>query len=308
MSIALTDIALKYVVEFTFKTLRDNPQHFDDIFGDYRLDPNAALLGSKAVNNIKQWFSTTKIPVVLGFNLAETEIPAVTVHIDSSSPVQQYLGDRAGSELIPQLPQDREVIIPKFVPKSLVFSADRTYITVTPPDDMSAEQQQLFLPGLRVRDAKGQEYNLTLGDDNLPIVTQFGDETLDALDGSTLEVISPYSDASFSRGAMRIQERIMIVIHGKNDRNEGLWLWAIVVWGLMKFRPLLISVFGLDLAVPSSTDFVKADEFIGDNVWRRYIYLDTYSIWSWQEAQNQDIIGLLLTIRAINKESEDPKL
>jgi hypothetical protein len=85
-----------------------------------------------------------------------------------------------------------------------------------------------------------------------------------------------------------------------------LWLWCIVQWGLLKYRPLLTAVFGLDLALPTAADFSKDDSFLGENVWTRYVTLTTKSVWSWSAGEAKDLVAFLLTIQDVSQSGAGP--
>jgi hypothetical protein len=139
-----------------------------------------------------------------------------------------------------------------------------------------------------------------------PTAFQIGADTLLQADLSEVEVISPYTDSLFREGVMYFDDSVVVACHGHSDRTEGLWLWAIVHWGLLKFRPILTATFGLDLAMPSTTDFSKDDSFLGENVWTRYVNLSMKSVWSWTGPQTQDILEFLSFIQATNIEDVPP--
>lgn len=296
MAIPLIDWSLKSIVDYTIRTVQSNPEKYvREIFGDARTEPFSALYGDHFLNQIVRWISTTKVPVVLGFDLDPAQIPGVSIHLERSSPSQAFLADVGFPSSEPIEPYDREVLVPRFSPKNVVLSADGTYYLVTLPDTMSQDNQLMVVPGFLWRDAEGNEYGI--GDDG-GVLTLYPTLNGPAIfDGnfSSLEVISPISSASYQGGAMLYDESALITIHGHAQRSEGLWLWAIVQWGLLKFRPLLISTYGLDLGMPSASDFMKDDSFMGENIWRRFISLNVKAVWSWQGTRKQDVSGLILS-------------
>lgn len=300
MSIPLVDLHVKFVIDHTLRTVRADPdRHLSDIFGCAKIDPHAALFGQKLIDDIKEWITTIEIPVVLGFELDPTQIPGVSVNLESSSPEQVFMGD-AGLEITRELPEsERLVVVSAFPPKNLVTSTDGTFITVTLPDDFTQEQTELVLPGLHWRDKNGKEFNI--GEDGLTptIIALEGGTPLVKGDFSQLEVITPFNDQRIRQGSMWFGETALITVQGHSDRPEGLWLWAIVTWGLLKFRPLLSSTFGLDLSEPRSSDFAKSEELMGTNVWRRFITLSAKTLWTWDSAKQNDAVAFLQTIRAV---------
>lgn len=300
MSVTMLDIHLKHVLDFGLKTVRANPdKHLRDIFGDFNLDPHAGLYGNRLIALVKNWVTKTEIPVVLGFDLSAAKIPAITVHLASTSPAQTYLADYGGTQSEELLSQEREIIIEKFVPKTLAWSSDKNSLKLQPPDDMGMEKRELFLAGLKIRDAKNREYDISQDEDGNTLIIQASDSApLDQISSEYLEVVSPIIMARYSRGHMFMDEVATIAVHGHTDRNEGLWLYYITMWILLKYRPLMASTFGLDLALPSASDFSKDDSTLGTNTWVRFIQISAKSLWSWESARQGDVIALLASIAA----------
>ena len=298
MSCPLSDVMVKYTIELGLKTIRSNPLYYlTDIFGDAKLDPLAALYGQRTIDQVTNWIQKTEIPVILGFDLVDSKLPAITVNIAGSTPDTQYIGDEALSNSTPLEWQEKEVLVPAFSPASAVWAADRSYITITLPDTMPFELQQLVLPGLMFRDADNREYSIGYDKDYSIIISPIL-TPLDQINLSRLEVVSPVIDARYSRGGMSFNEQLVVVVHGHASRIEGIWLSNIVMWTLLKYRPLLEGTFGLALSLPSVSDFSKDDSFLGEQVWRRYITLQAKSLWTWESARQKDILGLLTNIQA----------
>jgi len=293
----MVDLSVKFVVDFTIKTVLKNPDYYiPEIFGDAKLEPHAALLGDRYFKEIKQWITTTRIPVVLGFELDPAQIPGVTVHLQKSTPMQQFMGD-VGFVVQEKIePYERPVIVPEFSPVDIVPSSDGTYITFTPPPTMSPCLSKLIIPGFHLFDKNKREYGIQIGSLGTCIAVQSGREPLSKADLSQITVVTPYDNVQVREGVMYYDDTVMVACHGHSDRNEGLWLWAIVHWGLLKYRPLLTSIFGLDLALPTAMDLSKDDSFLGENVWTRYVMLSTKSVWAWSTPKSKDFVAFLTTI------------
>jgi hypothetical protein len=298
MAITQTDIHVKRLVEYTFSYIKNNPEkNLKEIFGDYTLEPHAALYGAATLEKIKNWLVNSKIPVVLGFDVVEAQFPAVTVHLAGSVPSIPVIGDVSiGTQEI-LLSQERDILVAGFQPKAVTWAPDRSYLQLTLPDSMPFADQELFFSGLRVRDSHGREYVVGRDDQgNITLSTLDSGSPIDQIDLSRLELVSCVVEGSYSQGAMVFDETITIAVHGHSNRPEGQWLSSIVLWGLLKFRPLLTATYGMDLGFPSASDYSKDDSYLGSMIWRRFITLQAKSVWSWEIARNKDILGLLLSV------------
>lgn len=296
MATPLTDICLRHVLQLGLNTIKADPdKHLRDIFGDAKLDPIAGLYGERTIQEIKEWFLKTKVPIKRGFDVTESEMPAITIHLAGANQRQGLIGDDSIMETESLQSSEKEVLVKSFVPKSLNIDDPTAYV-IELPDSMSFEEKELVMPGLTLRDAGGREYPISADCDGNVLILQ-DKSPLNAIDITKLEVISPVIEARYSRGAMVYDESLTIVVHGHSSRNEGLWLYYIVMWTLLKFRPLLIGTFGLDLGVPSASDYSKDDSYLGEQIWRRYINMSCTSVWTWEQARQKDLLGLLMTIK-----------
>jgi hypothetical protein len=302
MGLPLVDLHVRYVVDYALEKIRENPQaRVREIFGDARLDPHAALFGDDLLQSIESFFTSTRIPVSLGFEIDPAQIPGVTVHLERSSPATRFLGD-AGflGTSAPLRPDEREVVVPRFVPSTV--SPMTGYLRIGLPDSMPAEDQEKVLPGLRWRDAKGTEFDIGMDGVASTLVLPDGSSA----DTRTLEVITPFAERRYREGAMQFDEVALVTVHGHANRSEGLWLWAAVQHGLLKYRSLLDSTFGLQLSEPSSSDFTKDDTFQGENVWRRFITVGARSVWTWENAPMAEAAAFAASIKATNAALVDP--
>jgi hypothetical protein len=298
MSIPQTDIATKRIIEYTIQLIQSDPdRHLLDIFGDLKLEPNQALYGERVLQQIAAWLRTTKITVITGYDLSQTELPAITVNVANSSPSQKFLGDHGGQQFQPLDTAEREVIVPTFAPSQFTISDDRQYAYFDLPKNMPDTQKRLVIPGFSVLDGRGVEYSLGFDDiQQRPTILQFAlneQSTIDAGDFTKITIISPLRDARFRDGVMLYDEVVSVDVHGHQARNENKWLWAIAVWGLHRFRPLMASIFGMDLGAPASSDLEIDSSFQGTNVWVRRITMSSKAVWSWRGVRLQDAIGLI---------------
>lgn len=300
MSISLSDLHLRYIVEYTIKTVRDNPDRYlPEIFGDAKLTPHDSLLGNRMITNVKNWLNTTKINVVHGFDLSQVELPCVTINMAQSSPSQPFLGDFSGINEEQINNYEREVIVPEFSPLNIEYSPDRSFVWLEVNEMMP--KAEYVMAGMSVFDAKNQEYAIGYDEETLKLTISPVLVSIENLDASRLTVVSPLKTKRYEAGAMQYQDNIRITIHGHQNRNETIYLHSIILWGLLRFRPFMVELFNIDLGMPSSSDLEMQDRMVGQNqmalnVWIRDIFLNCKVIHSWSGAQMQDIIGLLLTI------------
>jgi hypothetical protein len=308
MSIPCLDLAIKSTVESILATVRADPdQHLPEIFADLTSPSHSILYGKNFLEQIKTWVMNTKIPVLLGNDLSGISLPGITVDLGGMSSAQSYMGDRGLSELEDLKPYQRVVLVPAFVPASATYSDDRTRVIVAFPETMPGSTRALFFSGMVARDARGHEYLLGVDDTTqLPKLTQNGSNaaSLELLDYSTLEIISPYSDQVLTKGAMLYDNSVTITCHAQTNRNDAVWLWQIVFWGLLKFRPVMQQLFNIHLAFSSAGGTIREDSFQNDQVYRRDITVSCKTMLTWTHAREVDILGFVLNLNKAQAEDK----
>lgn len=297
MGMSQTDIKLRYLLQFGLKAIRSNPEKYcAEIFEDSSIPALNALYG-KTSQQAAKWIKETEVPIVLGYDLVDAKMPCITVHISGSSPQQPLMGDEGlvNNEQLEY--QEVDVIVPHFQLAGIDATNPKAY-KITLPETMPFETKELFIPGLKVRDPKSRLYTIAMNGDGDLFLTEYDSEApLSQIDLTSLEVVSPIMAARMSQGSMVYRESVTITVHGMSNRNEGLWLSYMVQWILLKFRPLMIGTLSLDLGMPSVSDLSREDSMREENVWRRYFSMDTTTVVTWNSYRQQDILGLLLTIK-----------
>lgn len=81
MSWIMPEIVVQKIISFGIKELRGNRAAFDDIFYQFTQDELAQDYGQTYLDQIWNWFSTTKIPVVKAWSFNSQQIPSISVHL-----------------------------------------------------------------------------------------------------------------------------------------------------------------------------------------------------------------------------------
>jgi len=81
MSFTLPEVAIRRVINDSFKKLRANKAAFIDIFADFAKDELADEYGSDYIEGIYEWFTTTKIPVIQSWSFNAQKVPCISVHL-----------------------------------------------------------------------------------------------------------------------------------------------------------------------------------------------------------------------------------
>lgn len=81
MAWTLPEVAIRRVINDGFRKLRANKEAFLDIFEEFTQDELAEEYGETYVEQIWQWFTTTKVPVIQSWSFNAQKIPCVSVHL-----------------------------------------------------------------------------------------------------------------------------------------------------------------------------------------------------------------------------------
>lgn len=77
----LPEVAVRRVIDDSFKKLRADKAAFLDIFSEFTQDELNSEYGENYVEQIWDWFSTTKVPVIQSWSFNAQKIPCVSVHL-----------------------------------------------------------------------------------------------------------------------------------------------------------------------------------------------------------------------------------
>ena len=94
----MPQVALQRIIQTGIKSLKANIEILDDIFEYYTCEEMDSDYGQKYIDNIKLWFTNTKIPVVQAWSFNPDRIPMISIHLASESEDEQKaaIGDHYG--------------------------------------------------------------------------------------------------------------------------------------------------------------------------------------------------------------------
>lgn len=98
MSYVLAQVALQRTIQIGLKYIKTHPEILDEIFAQYLYPEMESDYGQQYIDKLKNWFLTTKIPVLQIWSLNPDRIPAITVGLateaedESKAAINDYLG------------------------------------------------------------------------------------------------------------------------------------------------------------------------------------------------------------------------
>lgn len=268
MAIASFDIEMQAILRFGFDHIVAHPEVLDDIFSNLKEGHLWKLYGDKEIAKIKQWVSENNIPVLTAWSMNPTKIPGVSIHIASSSEDAEhaFFGDHGGIE---EVPHEAREIIPSFVPDSY----SNGVIVVPGTVDLT-----LARPAHIIIDGKGEEYVITeIVANNITI-----DTSGDPFDKKKARIVSFIKSSRVKAGQIYVQEAVDIGIHGHAEQNTVLWLYYMIIWIFARFKPE-IEKRCMDLTTWSASDFKRDSQYLGENIFTRWMRIQARTRISWLE-------------------------
>lgn len=98
MAYVMPQIAVHRVLQEGFDILRNNIDVLDDIFAYYNHEAMAASYGQAYIDQIKTWFTNTKIPIVQAWSMNMQKCPQIGIQLaqESEDESKAALGDHWG--------------------------------------------------------------------------------------------------------------------------------------------------------------------------------------------------------------------
>lgn len=81
MAWTLPEVAVRRVIDDGFKKIRANKPAFLDIFAEFAQDELSAEYGPDYIEQIWEWFTTYKLPVIQSWSFNAQKIPCISIHL-----------------------------------------------------------------------------------------------------------------------------------------------------------------------------------------------------------------------------------
>jgi hypothetical protein len=273
------DVIIAEAIRQGLEDMRKNLWLLDDVFASFITEPALKnKYGQKEIDAAKDWFANNKIEVNLKFRNDKEHFPCVTIALGSSTEKEEmkHLGDLSTEieTLMPnKIGKPIPYIVKPFVPESynpatgiLTFPSSVKkrgvrpgQILVDPDTGNGYIIQEVTTEGVRLE----QNLNLTL--------TRAG-------------VVPKYQIYRARREHSFFQETYSIGCHVHGDPAPLLWLHAIVLYTILRYRESLLEGRQFMQSSVSSSDLIQNPNFDGpggENVFSRYITLTGQVEHSW---------------------------
>ena len=227
----------------------------------------SSIYGQKEIENAKKWFSQNEISIFLPHRMDLEKMPCITIAVGSNIEDRSLarLGDLTN---IIETYQPTEVgkTIPYIVQPFDYISYDQaTGFFITPPEvDLT-----IVVPGMVMLDPETGNGFVITETNNVGFSIAAGT----TITFTTVGIIPNYRIFKARREIATFQETITLGCHVHGDPNALLWLYSIMMYGLLRYREGMLESRNFQLSNVESSDMIRNDAFqtIGENVYSRYI-------------------------------------
>lgn len=291
MAIWQGDVFFRRIIDLILRDVRQNPWLIDDILSDFVTDPMLVnIYGQKEIQNAKRWFTENDISVFLSHRMDMEKMPCITISVGNN------VEDKSLSRLADMTPFV-ETLQPSQVGKSINYiippfeyiSYDQAtgFFTVPPETNLAIVQ-----PGMVVVDPDDGIGFLILSKTGNGISIAPGT----VITFTQIGIIPQYMIFRARREVATFQESISIGCHAHGDPNALLWLYSIVMYGLLRYREGVFETRNFQISSLQTTEMVRNDAFqeIGENVYSRFINISGQVENTWIKAPKSIIEAINL--------------
>lgn len=286
MAIWQGDVFFRRIIELTLQDIKANPWLVDDILSDFITDPMLSeIYGQKEIENAKKWLNDNEISIFLPHRMDMEKMPCITISIGSNTE------DRSLARLADQT-ECVETYEASDIGKTIQY-------VITPFDYTSYDQPTglftvpstvdltIIQPGMVVVDPKtGGGYVVTGKTANGFYIAE---NTV--VSATTIGILPQYRIWRARREIATFQERVVIGCHVHGDPSALLWLYSIMMYGLLRYREGVLESRNFQLSNIETSDLVRNESFqdIGENAYSRFITITGQVENTWVKAPKRII-------------------
>jgi hypothetical protein len=289
------DVVIKQAIELGIEDIRANTWLINDILSSFTSDPRmSTIYGQKEIDACKEWFLNNKIEINLRFRNDKEQFPCVSIALGSSSemPDMKHMGDLS-TEIVEFMPTDIGKTLPFIVKPFTHEGYDPNTGILSVPDSISL--RKVVAGQVLVDAATGNGYvivNVTDSQIELEAELDFT--------ANQVAVIPKYQTYKARREHSFFQESYSIGCHVIGEPSQLLWLHAIVLYSLLRYREGLLEARCFTQSMVSSSDMTPNQNYgpMGaENVFSRYITLTGMVENSWLKTPVRTIESIDLVDR-----------
>jgi hypothetical protein len=265
------DVIIAEAIRQGLEDMRKNLWLLDDVFASFTKEPALKdKYGQKEIDAAKDWFMNNKIEVNLRYRNDKDQFPCVTIALGSSA-------EKEDMKHLADLSTEVETLMPNQIGKPIPYIV-KPFI----PDSYNQTTGILSVPkSVKLRGVRAGQILVDPNTGNGYIIQEVvsGGLKLEPDLDLTLTkagIVPKYQFYKARREHTFFQETYSIGCHVHGDPATLLWLHAIVLYTILRYRESLLEGRQFMQSSVSSSDFMQNPNFEGpggENVFSRYITL-----------------------------------
>lgn len=292
------DALIRTAIELGLDDMRKNPwliEHMLSDFVDIRYVKDK--YGQKQIDACRQWFLNNNIDIYMRGIRDKDRLPCVTISVDASNEKidMKFMADQSTRTTV-LLPKkiDRTIpyIIPPFTP--LEYDQNTGGITVPTTVNLSYVAAGMIL----VNPANGQGFPIvSLGPGEIFI------EPNQPFEASQLGVLPKHIFFKARIEHTFFQETYTIGCHAHGDPQNAIWLHAIVLYSLLRYRESLLEANGFAESFVNNSPLMPNDSYNGpggEEAWMRTITLGGQVENSWIKSPRRYIENTMVNYKILS--------
>jgi hypothetical protein len=272
-----TDVVIETALEMGLKDLRNNPSQLEYVFASLLVDTETAgTYGQKERDNAIAWFNKSNIPVLAEIRLDNDTFPSVSYALMGDDQVEETLSDlnyQTGQDVFAEWEPLTPRFDPRYTPSTGLVVVSQSLLALTP-----VTTDMVLVTG------QGKTHSvLGVVDNGFYIASGL---TLD-LRNSVLKYAKTRLHTGI--GSCNFKQIIKIGCHTVGDPRFIFYLWSIVKYILLRYRPTLLEGRGFERSTISSGPVGRNMAFDVENLYSRDITLVGFVRDSWASVQTERI-------------------
>lgn len=272
------DLIIKTAVELAIEDMRKNPWLIEDVFSSLLENPILnKRYGAKEIARAKEFILNNKIDIYMHHRLDKMNYPCVTISIGQSTEDKALatLGDQSVAFEdfdANEIGKPIKYLVAPF--KATSYDKDTGILEIP----TTIEEYRYLGEGMLLADPKTGNAWTILG--------KAGENGIQIAAGTKLPkgelcVIPRYHAYKARRERAISQEQYNIGCHVHGDPSTLLFLFAVVKYGLFRYREGLLENNNFQLSNLTCTDMIKNDNMAEENVYSRWITISGQVEESW---------------------------
>jgi hypothetical protein len=265
-----SDLIIRSAIIAALDDLRANPWLLDYAFASLPQDNlTSQEYGQREIDNAKNWFLSTKIPVFMSNPLTEPSLPAISITLMESNE-----SDLTISDTHYVVEQDESRVWPALT-ATFTPSYESTTGKITVPTAIG--DALVIARGQQLIDRTGKAHEIQGVIDGYTFTIETGANA--DFTNAVIKGKPPASVVTFE--SMKMKETYSIGCHVQGEQTYLTYLHTLLVFCLHRYKADLLEARGFERTQISSSDFRLNDAFGSEIVWSRHLNISGHVTQVW---------------------------